>query len=1125
MEVRFKHIFSVILAVAAVFSCTSEPVNPDEGISGSYSVEALIGEETKTSLDGYKVLWSANDKIEIFSEDDYRPSCFVLETGAGTSKGTFSGSAFIPSGIAKYPFYAEDSYSDGTIKTNLPSTQTYVPESFAQGTLPMAAVFDIGNHPEFHSLCAVVKVSILGTYTITSIILKANSESVKVSGPAVISFNEGTSVLSMDASSNLSSSSVELTCNRSLSDDKFTDFYIIVPPQFYKDGITVTVNSPSGSISKSTSSDPELKAGRIYSLPPFEMILNGGYSPSASLFGEGTLSSPFLISSVEDLLCFQDAMNRNKKITSATSGKAISPVYAFYQLTKDINLSVCCGPELGSWTPIGPDSNRFCGHFDGGGHKITGLYINNESTEGGLFGDIYTGGYLGNLDVTGDVNCYQASILCKTNYALVEKCVSRGKVHSSYSAGGLINGVCGTLLDCTNYADVTLHGDIYNSVGGIASHFGSDENSRMINCANYGTITGVGGNVKAGGICAYFQQYEVNTSVGITSEVLNCTNFGDVIGEYLAGGITADMFDCRISNCVNYGNVRVNRSDGCAGGICGQFRNPFSQKGPAIHNCLSTGNVSGNGALGGICASNVMQITDCYWLYDSGIGVPVGVKGGTVKNVVSLNRSQMKGTAPSPTLYGNCTDPVKALNAWAFANVSSFYPYCGWEYDMASGYPSLTGMDPLPADGETEFLSVRPGAMTLSTISQTISISASSSSDITVRNSPSWVSLESNTKDIRNYTLTFDVGQNTSGAQREGTIELENADGLTASVQLTQRYTYYSEDFSRDGNVVTLQTHTSGNGIDLVFFGDAYTDKDISSGLYLSDMKRGVNAFFSAEPYASFRNLFDVKYVELVSASNSFDEDSQTALSTYFGEGTLVGGDNDKVSSYCKQVTGKSDLKDVTAIVIINARKYAGTCYMYYNYSGDCGLGFSVSYFGLGTSASGQTSMEAVLRHEAGGHGFGKLSDEYSYYNNGTIPASEISSMRNMQQFGWYPNVDFTSNPFSVSWSKFITDDRYSAEEIGVFEGAATYWYGAYRPTVNSIMRYNTGKFNAPSREAIYKKMHKLAFGSSWAYNYDEFLEYDAINRTSVSQTHGKESLDDKNVQPLHPPVVIYREP
>lgn len=1119
MAVQFKHV--IAMAMAAMLSACSSPLDSDGVVHQGdydYSVDAVIGDGTRTTLSGYKVLWSKGDVIEIFGDTDYKPAYFGLKTGAGTSKGTFSGNADIPSGIAKYPYNAEDTYSDGNIQTVLSSSHKYVAGSFASGVSPMAAVFSDGQNLEFHNLCAIVKISVLGKYKLSSIVLSSNSDSRKVSGDAKISFDGGFPALTMNSSA---STSVRLNCSCTLSETSFTDFYIPVPPQFYEGGISITINSPSGSITKTTTSEPDLEAGKIYSLPPFEMILNGGYSPSSSLFGEGTESTPFLISSVEDLLCLQDAMNGKKSITSATSGKAISPVHAFFLLTQDLDISVICGPETGSWTPIGPDSNRFCGHFDGGGHQITGLYINNETTKGGLFGDIYTGGYLGNLDVTGDVYCDEASILCNSNYVLVENCISRGKVRSSHSAGGLICKAFGPVRNCVNYADVTLIGNIYNSAGGISSCFGSGQDDTMINCVNYGTIRCESGNGKAGGICGYFQQYSVNTSVGITSEVLNCTNYGDVYGAYRAGGIAGEMYDCNIANCVNYGNVSVNRSDGFCGGILGEFKNPFSQGGSAVHNCLSTGNVSGKGIIAGICAANVMEITDCYWLYDGGTGISVGVKGGTVKNVVSLNKSQMTGRTASPALYGKYTDPVKALNAWAFANVSSLYPYSGWRYDDESGYPALTGMDPLPADGETEYLSVNPGSMTLSSISQTISIFAFSSSNITVKNSPSWTSLKSNTQDVRNYTLMFDVSQNTSGSQREGTIVLENADGLSASIQLTQRYTYYSEDYSRDGNVVTVQTHTAGNGIDLVFFGDAYTDKDIKAGTYQADMQRGIDAFFSVEPYASFRNLFDVKYVELVSASNTFDADSKTALSTYFGEGTLVGGNDNLVSSYCKSVTGKSNLNDVTAIVMVNARKYAGTCYMYYNYSGDCGLGFSVSYFGMGTATSGQTSMEAVLRHEAGGHGFGKLADEYSYYNNGTIPSSEVSTYKNLQGFGWYPNVDFTSNPFSIKWTKFIQDNNYSAEQIGVYEGGATYWSGIYRPTENSIMRYNTGKFNAPSREAIYLKIHKLAFGSSWTYDYNEFLEYDVINRTSVSQTRGDVPVEE-NIPPLHPPVVRY---
>ena len=43
-------------------------------------------------------------------------------------------------------------------------------------------------------------------------------------------------------------------------------------------------------------------------------------------------------------------------------------------------------------------------------------------------------------------------------------------------------------------------------------------------------------------------------------------------------------------------------------------------------------------------------------------------------------------------------------------------------------------------------------------------------------------------------------------------------------------------------------------------------------------------------------------------------------------------------------------------------------------------------------------------------------------------------------------------------------------------------------------MRYNTGGFNAPSREAIYNRIHKLALGKDWQYDYETFVEYDQKN-------------------------------
>ena len=203
----------------------------------------------------------------------------------------------------------------------------------------------------------------------------------------------------------------------------------------------------------------------------------------------------------------------------------------------------------------------------------------------------------------------------------------------------------------------------------------------------------------------------------------------------------------------------------------------------------------------------------------------------------------------------------------------------------------------------------------------------------------------------------------------------------------------------------------------------------------------------------------------------------------------------------------------------MNSTSYAGTCYMYYTNSGDYGNGASISYFPTGTN---ETELEQVLHHEAGGHGFTKLADEYAYEEYGTITADEIQERSRMEPYGWWKNVDFTNDPTRVKWAHFLSDTRYANDGLGVFEGGLTYWSGVWRPTENSIMRHNTGGFNAPSREAIYYRIHKLAYGDSWQYDYETFVEWDAKNRKTAATRGVPYRIETpKNFKPLAPPVVI----
>ena len=333
---------------------------------------------------------------------------------------------------------------------------------------------------------------------------------------------------------------------------------------------------------------------------------------------------------------------------------------------------------------------------------------------------------------------------------------------------------------------------------------------------------------------------------------------------------------------------------------------------------------------------------------------------------------------------------------------------------------------------------------------------------------------------------------------------------------------YESTDYAEDGKVGMLQKATVGNGIDIVLMGDAYSDRLIADGTYERDMAAMADAFFSVEPYKSFRDYFNVSYVVAVSENEIYDKYSSTVLGGWLSDGVQVGGNDARCFSYGLNVLSADKMDDALIIVAMNSDNYAGTCYMYQPESstGTYGSGTSIAYFPKGGDAE---TFAQLLHHEACGHGFAKLADEYAYEEMGTIPSDYASQIQEQQVgWGWWKNVDFTSNPTSVRWSRFLSDDRYQYDGLGVYEGGLTYWDGVWRPTENSIMRYNTGGFNAPSREAIYYRIHKLAYGDSWKYDYEEFVEWDAKNRmkeTDVLHAPYRRGMDP-NFVPLHPPVM-----
>ena len=320
---------------------------------------------------------------------------------------------------------------------------------------------------------------------------------------------------------------------------------------------------------------------------------------------------------------------------------------------------------------------------------------------------------------------------------------------------------------------------------------------------------------------------------------------------------------------------------------------------------------------------------------------------------------------------------------------------------------------------------------------------------------------------------------------------------------------YVSSDYSKDGEVLTLQKATVGKGINIVFLGDGYSDRHMGAGgLYETVMKQAMEEFFAIEPYKSLRNRFNVYAVKVVSKNEWIGDGYTTALGSSFGSGSEVYGDDDKCYAYALKVPGISDRNNLLVNVLINTTRHAGLAVM--SVSTQSGLA-RISSYGNEPASFGPT-----LRHESGGHGFAFLDDEY-IAQQGAASQSHINDRTDKYtKYGWFANVDFTSDAKKVKWSAFLSDDRYK-NEVGVFEGAY-YGTGAWRPSANSMMKENVEYFNAPSRWAIYQRIMKL---SGEDYSFAKFLEYDAVNRGATKADVRPPLKRPDDWQPGAPPVIV----
>ncbi len=348
----------------------------------------------------------------------------------------------------------------------------------------------------------------------------------------------------------------------------------------------------------------------------------------------------------------------------------------------------------------------------------------------------------------------------------------------------------------------------------------------------------------------------------------------------------------------------------------------------------------------------------------------------------------------------------------------------------------------------------------------------------------------------------------TSFNREQATIDFVTS-RLTGQMPIRQ---YESADYSQNGTISQLQHASRGNGIDVVIMGDGFADSDMTSGgEYERRMTEAMEHFFSEEPFKSFRDRYNVYMVKVVSPNDGIGEGKETALSSRYEEGTAISGDYYMIFSYAKKVRSLQQVDNLTIINVVNSPQYGGTSYMYSS-------GASISFCPIISGSSEE--FRKVIVHEAAGHGFGKLIDEYVTHHTDTAPASHIARIENYHQNNWAANIDYTNDPSQVRWAHQLSDPRYSGL-VGIYEGAFLYGYGVYRPSQQSIMRYNVGGFNSPSREEIYRR---IMVQSGEEFSYENFALWDAINRTPTNTSQALEAttrVDESVFIPFAPPIFI----
>lgn len=471
-----------------------------------------------------------------------------------------------------------------------------------------------------------------------------------------------------------------------------------------------------------------------------------------------------------------------------------------------------------------------------------------------------------------------------------------------------------------------------------------------------------------------------------------------------------------------------------------------------------------------------------------GIVIPAGIeniRSGAFNNCFGIGSIVCKGEMPARVESG-------AFNGVAKDNFTLEVPE-----SAVAQYQTAPGWNEFKRIAAHHELVCRPSTACAINTEHKQTLIVDAEGEWEVASKPDWCEL-SQTSGGNKTEVTLTIKSMAKGSgDRTGEIvfKLKNED-YTHTCTVNQYDYEYGED-----EWLTLQKATRGNngGINIVILGDGYDARDISSGDYLTNIKQEVEYFFGIEPYTTYRDYFNVYTAFPLSTETgvgTVNTIRYNRFNTTYTGGVGLTADYDEIFNYALNAptVTQDNLKQTLIIIVPNSTDYGGITQMWED-------GSAIAFCPLSTYGYPLDSR-GVIQHEAGGHGFGKLGDEYIYHNAfidfcNCLCCGHTDEFNNVKNLGWYENLSLTGKMHEVPWSHLIFDNRYS-DIVDIFEGGFMHNRGVFRSEQSSCMNNNIPYYSTISRESIVKRIKRYA---GETYSYEEFVANDRRDAGTVTRS------------------------